>query len=119
MPIILEPDNIFIHDRAPIYRSGLVRDVLQELGVRTMLWPPYSPDLNLTENLWAILKTEVYKLYPELEFADDTEKTLLVLIEAAKEAWHTIEDTVLYNLSVTMSHRVQAVIEADGWYTKY
>ena len=119
MPTILEPDNIFIHDGAPIYRSGLIRDVLQELGVRTMLWPPYSPDLNPTENLWAILKAEVYKLYPELEFADDTEKTLLALIEAAKEAWHTIEDTVLYNLSVTMSHRVQAVIEADGWYTKY
>ena len=65
------------------------------------------------------MKAEIYKLYPELEYADDTEDTLAKLIEAAKEAWQEIDSTVLYNLSITMPHRVQAVIAADGWYTKY
>ena len=51
-----------------------------------MDWPPYSPDLNPIENLWAIMKAEIYKLHPELEFVDDTEETLQALIEAAKEA---------------------------------
>jgi hypothetical protein len=84
-----------------------------------MIWPPYSPDLNPIENLWALMKAEIYKLYPELEFADDIEETLQALIAAAKEAWHAIDQSVLYNLSVTMPNRVKAVIEADGWYTKY
>ena len=84
-----------------------------------MDWPPYSPDLNPIENLWAIMKAEIYKLHPELKFVDDTEETLRALIEAAKEAWNSIEDRILYNLSVTMPHRVQAVINAKGWYTKY
>ena len=81
--------------------------------------PPHSPDLNLIENLWAILKDEIYKLYPELELMDDTEATLEVLTVAAKEAWRSIEDRILYNLSITMLKRVQAVINANGWYTKY
>ncbi|EDN09531.1 predicted protein [Histoplasma mississippiense (nom. inval.)] len=84
-----------------------------------MPWPPYSPDLNPIENLWALLKQEIYKLHPELEHASDTVATKRVLIEAAKEAWNAIDDSILYNLSATMPHRVKAVIEAEGWYTKY
>jgi hypothetical protein len=42
----------------------------------------------------------------------DTENTRQLLIQAAKEAWHAIEDPVLYNLSVNMPKRVDAVITA-------
>lgn len=82
-------------------------------------WPPDSPDLNPIENLWAIVKAEMYRLRPELLAANNTEETLQAVIRAAHEAWHGVEDRIIYNLCVTMPHRVQAVIEADGWYTKY
>ena len=84
-----------------------------------MVWPPYSPDLNPIKNLWALIKAEIYRLHPELEFVDDTIATLEALIVAAKEAWHAIDQSILYNLSITMPHRVKAVIDAEGWYTKY
>jgi transposase len=84
-----------------------------------MDWPPYSPDLNPIENLWAIMKQEIYKLHPELEHANDSENTRQLLTQAAKEAWHAIENRVLYKLSVNMPKRVEAVIAAQGWYTKY
>ena len=119
LPTILRPGDIFMHDNASVHTAGIVRELLTSLGVQVMIWPPYSPDLNPIENLWGLMKAEIYKLYPELEQADDTEDTLTNLIEAAKEAWHTIDSTVLYNLSITMPHRVQAVMEAGGWYTKY
>jgi hypothetical protein len=32
------------------------------------------------------MKAEIYRLYPELEFADDIEETLQALIAAAREA---------------------------------
>ena len=50
--------------------------------------PAYSPDLNPIENLWAIVKAEMYRLRPELLAADNTEETLQAVIQAAQEAWH-------------------------------
>jgi transposase len=119
LPTIVEPGDIFMQDGASVHTAHIVTRLLHEMGVQVMVWPPYSPDLNPIENLWALMKIEIYKLYPELEHADDTVETLEALIEAAKEAWHAIDQAVLYNLSITMPHRVQAVLEAGGWYTKY
>lgn len=81
-----------------------------------MPWPPYSPDLNLIENLWSIMKREIYKIQPELEFADDT---VALFIETVKEAWNSIDESILYNLSITMPNHMAAVLKAKEWYTKY
>ena len=67
----------------------------------------------------ALMKAIIYECYPELEKAPDNEETLEHLIEAAKEAWHAINEHVLRYLCESMPHRVQAVLTADGWYTKY
>jgi hypothetical protein len=88
-------------------------------GLMATLVPPYSPDLNPIENLWAIMKAKIYELYPHLEYAPDSEATLNELIKAAKEAWQVIDERVLQHLSNTTPHRVQAIITADRWYTKY
>jgi len=64
------------------------------------------------------MKQQIYKLYPELEHARDTEGTRERLIGAAKEAWQAIHEQVCIKLSKIMPHRYKAVIEADGWYTK-
>jgi len=108
-----------MHDNASVHTARVVRAVLTGLGVRVMVWPPYSPDLNPIENLWALMKAEIYRLYPELEQAPDTEETLQKLIQAAKEAWWSIDQGVLRRLSLTMPKRVAAVLEAKGWYIKY
>jgi hypothetical protein len=63
------------------------------------------------------MKQENYKLYPDLEHAPDTADTLEWLIRAARE--NNIDNQILEKLSNTMPHRVKAVIEANGWYTKY
>ena len=40
-------DLVLQHGNAPIHRSS---------NVETLDWPPYSPDLNIIENVWAISK---------------------------------------------------------------
>jgi hypothetical protein len=41
------------------------------------------------------------------------------IIRAAKEVWNDLKVEILNNLSDTMPHRVDAVIDAEGWYTSY
>jgi hypothetical protein len=60
------------------------------------------------------MKAEIYKLYPELQVANNLDETLQRLIIVAREAQNAMEDRILYNLSVTMPHRVVAVIDTDG-----
>jgi transposase len=72
------------------------------MDIRVIVWPPYSLDLNLIKNLWALVKAEIYRLYPELETAPDIEATLDLLVQAAQEAWHAINIGILYRLAMTM-----------------
>ena len=56
--------------------------------------PPYTPQgeplchsyLEPIENLWALMKAELYRLHPELEHAPDIDETLDALIRGAQEA---------------------------------
>ncbi len=116
---IIDEDAIFMQDNAPIHTAFIVKDWLEEHLITVMKWPAYSPDLNPIENLWAILKREIYKYYPELLTAPNTEETKDRLITAAQYIWEHLGDQILQNLADTMPHRVAAVIKAEGWYTKY
>jgi hypothetical protein len=119
LPDMMAEGGEFMHDGAGPHRGLIVLAKLRQLGIRVMIWPPYSPDLNPIENLWALLKAEIYRLYPELEHAPDTAETLDALVEAARVAWHAIDAGILYRLSSTMENRVQDIIDNEGWYTKY
>lgn len=40
-------------------------------------------------------------------------------MEAAKEAWHAIDEAIPRHLSNSMPNRVQTILNAEGWYTRY
>lgn len=84
-----------------------------------MIWPPYLLDLNPIENLWALMKAEIYRAHPKLLDAPDTIATVPLLVQAAQEAWQAIKQKVYERLCETMDYRVAAIIAANGWYTKY
>lgn len=119
LPSLIQPGDIFMHDNAPVHTARIVKQLLDELRIEIMIWPPYSPDLNPIENLWALMKEAIHNLYPCLRKAPDTVETQALLVVAAKEAWLKIEQQIHYKLIDTMPHRVAAIIAAEGWYTKY
>ena len=85
-----------------------------------MEWPPNSPDLNPIENLWAWLKLELHRCYPDTKYLPGSPETVKsVLKERLMEVWWDIGEKMLNRLIESMSERVQAVLAAKGWYTKY
>jgi transposase len=51
LPAIIRPGDIFMQDGAGIHRAHIIRNFFGMAGLIVMVWPPYSPDLNLIENL--------------------------------------------------------------------
>jgi transposase len=52
-----------------VHTSKLVREVLDELGVKVLFLPVYSPDFNPMELMWAYVKSVLRKLKARTEEA--------------------------------------------------
>jgi transposase len=53
-------------DNARYQRCKLVMELAKELGIELLFLPPYSPNLNLIERLWKLVKKEcLYSIYYE------------------------------------------------------
>jgi DDE superfamily endonuclease len=91
-----------------------------EHGLFLMQWPANSPDLNPIEHLWAHLKLELHLQFPDTSKLTGPPETIKAkLTERLMKIWWSIDEEVLNGLISSMPHRVQDVIDADGWYTSY
>jgi hypothetical protein len=113
LPTIAEPGNIFMHDNSCTFTAHIVQRWLRwwarSHGVRLVNWPPYSPDLNPTENLWFILKDKIMEVYPELSDMPKNDETKQRLCSAAVAIWEEIGDDVLENLLHSMLYTIGKV----------
>lgn len=100
----------FLQDNAPIHKTQKVMEFFHNNGVSVIDFPPYSPDLNPIENLWAILAREVEKTQCSDEDA---------LGDAVLDAWNNVAPEVFRNLARSMPKRCAAVVEARGQHTAY
>ena len=72
---------------------------------KTIDWPPNSPDLNPTENMWSILKRRVEKRKP----SDIDESETFIHEELQKVDMHIVN-----NLSGSMKTRCLMIIDSGG-----
>jgi DDE superfamily endonuclease len=84
-----------------------------------MEWPPYSPDLNPIEHLWAKLKQWITAHYPDLVYMGKSEEAYQRLFQAIREGWEAIGQDAVNNLFKSMDTRVNAVLRAKGSYTRF
>jgi transposase len=73
----LSLDDVLVLDNFFVHTSKLVREVLEELGVKVLFLSVYSPDFNPVELMWAYMKSILRKLKARTEDA---------LIDAAVQA---------------------------------
>ena len=103
---------IFQHDNDPKHTSKLVKEFLQNEGIKVLSWPAQSPDLNPIENCWNYLKRKLgsYETSPS---------GVLELWERIEVEWEKIPVNFCKELVDSMPKRIAAVIAAKGGNTKY
>ena len=102
----------FQHDNAPIHTARAVKQWISGQNVQLLEWPPYSPDLNIIENVWGLLSRKVYEGGRQFE-------NTATLIEVIKKSWATISISVLENYYNSLKNRIFDVIVNKGGSTKY
>ena len=100
-----------LHDNDPgRHQSHVLRNFMHTNYIRPLDFPPYSPDLNPIENLWA----EMDKLMDSTQA--ETKKELESLINTTLTA---IPRNFFRKLALSMPKRIAQVIERNGAYTDF
>ena len=58
----LYPGQVIVMDNASFHKSEETRSIIEGAGCILMFLPPYSPDLNPIEILWANLKAKIKRI---------------------------------------------------------
>lgn len=103
-----------MQDNAPGHASRTIIQEFNECGIFLIVWPAFSPDLNPIEAVWNWMKDWI-----ERYFSEDEQLLYDQLREVVRAAWDALPEVFLNDLIDSMPARCQAVIDAEGGYTKY
>lgn len=108
-----EPVTV-VHDRASIHTARPVQEWFRNHPNINLIpdWPACSPDLNIIENVWARMVRD---------WEPRRERNKEDLWDHIRECWDFIgrHPEFLLRLARSMPQRLQAVIDAEGEFTKY
>ena len=93
-------------DNAPCHKSRQALHFFNSHKISIMDWPSHSPDLNLIENLWGILKKQI---------ARTARLTKESVIESTDGNWRDDDLPIICNsLAASMPRRIRQCIRNKG-----
>jgi len=101
---------IWQEDNARPHKAKVVKDWFTKYDIEVINWPPQSPDLNIIEDLWNMIK---YKLRGR-DFEDEEELWREILL-----LWNQITVEEVRSLYESLPRRINALYTANGGHTKY
>ena len=109
---IQKKQMIFQQDNNPMHKSKYTTTWLAWNRIKTLPWPPNSPDMNPMEHVWSQLNIQLcqHPQYP-------TNK--VQLWQALVDAWVEMDDSYLFSLYHSMPKHIAALGLAKGTYTWY
>ena len=106
------PQAVLQDDNAPVHRARVVRDFLQQHGVRRMDWPAFSPDLNPIENIWDQIYRRVRENHPAPQNLQD-------LLRYLVQEWQNLPQQVFRRHVLSMRRRCTECLQKQGGHTHY
>lgn len=103
--VLSAPGVVFMQDNARPHSSESTKRFMRRNRVKVLDWPPYSPDLNPIENLWAYLSKRVSVLAP---FGTDALEVAIVM------EWNRIPQSYINTLVTSFERRVKECIRVGG-----
>lgn len=103
-------DFVLQQDNSPIHTAKIVKDFLKRFNVKTLNFPPNSPDLNPIENIWHLIKHNMSKI---TDLTNDNFKEKII------ECCENIDYINIHNVISNMHIRVQKVIDNNGGHIDY
>lgn len=103
---------IFQDDGAPVHTARIVQSWKTENNVRTLPWPAYSPDFNIIENAWFIVKHQLQKEVLQIKSQADLE-------ERIRRIWESLTLGYIRTLYASMPNRIRQCQLLKGHRTKY
>lgn len=105
-----------VEDGAPCHTAKLTRIYRLEHEITRLPWPASSPDLNLIENVWALLKGSLRRQWRSPYNRPHNEQELIV---NAQTAWEDLPWARIYKWFDGMPTRVLTVLRRGGRSTKW
>lgn len=112
--IFPDDDFIFQQDRSPIHTSKKAKKLLQNHGVTVLEWPPQSPDMNIIENVWGVIKVALARRSMHGASAE-------MLWKAVEDEWNRVkmDATLTEALYESLPRRMRDVLDVNGDFTRY
>ena len=103
----------FIHDLSPIHQAIVIRSWFREHPeIAALPWPPKGADLNPIENHWGNMVKDLEYFRP---------KSPEEVYEKARACWDSYRGRPDYwqKFALSITNRLQLVIDANGYWTRY
>ena len=103
---------LIVEDGAPPHTAIVAKNARARLGIKNLMHPPNSPDLNPIEPLWLVLKNRVADVPGSGNSLDN-------LWAAIQKVWGELSEEDVLKHTKQMQDRVEAVRKAKGLQTNF